>query len=53
MPLIFGIIAGGLALIKLGALAALVAVFALALKFTLAIIFMLTGMLGWRHIQKP
>jgi hypothetical protein len=53
MPIIFGIIAGALALIKLGALAAWVAVMALDLKFTLAIILMLAGMLGWKHVQKP
>ena len=52
MPLIFGLIAGSLALIKLGALAAWVAVMALALKLAIATIVLLAALLGWIHSKK-
>ncbi len=53
MPLVLGIIAGSLALIKLGTLAAWAAMLAVALKLAIAVIFMLAGMLGWSRIKKP
>ena len=53
MPIIFGIIAGTLVQIKLGALAAWGAVLALALKLAVAVMLLLAGLVGLRHTKKP
>lgn len=50
---ILGVTIASLALIKLGALAVWVAVLGLALKLSLAVIFLLAGLLCWKHISKP
>lgn len=49
---ILGIAFASLALMKLGALAVWVAVLALALKLSIAVIFLLAGLLAWKHIRK-
>jgi hypothetical protein len=49
---IIGITIASILLIKLGALAVWVGVIALALKVSVAIIVLLAGWLGWKHIKK-
>lgn len=49
---ILGIAFASLALVKLGALTVLVSVLALALKLSIAVIFLLAGLLAWTHIRK-
>lgn len=49
---IIGVTFASLMMLKLGALAVWVGVLALALKFSIAIIVLLAGLLGWQHIKK-
>jgi hypothetical protein len=49
---IIGVTFASFMLIKIGALAVWVGVLALALKFSIAIIVLLAGLLGWQHIKK-
>lgn len=51
LPLI-GISLGSLALLKLGALVVWVTILALALKLAVAVIFLLAGLLGWKHVNR-
>ena len=51
LPLI-GITLGSLALLKLGALVVWVTILALALKLAVAVIFLLAGLLGWKHVNR-
>jgi hypothetical protein len=50
---ILGITFASLALIKLGALTVWVAILALALKLSIAVILLLAGLLGWKHFKTP
>jgi len=50
---VLGIAFASLAMMKLGALAVWVAVLALALKLSIAVTFLLAGLLAWKHIRKP
>ena len=50
---VIGITLGSVALLKLGALVVWVTILALALKLAVAVIFLLAGLLGWKHINKP
>lgn len=51
LPILAALVAS-MALMKLGALAVMVAVMALALKLSIAVIFVLAGLLAWTHIRK-
>jgi hypothetical protein len=50
---ILGITFASLVLLKLGALAAWVSILSLALKLSIVVIFLLGGLLGWKHIKNP
>lgn len=47
-----GVTFASLLLMKLGALAAWVAVMAIALKLCIALIVLMAGLLGWNHVKK-
>ncbi len=51
LPL-FGITLGSLALLKLGALVVWVTILGVALKLAVGVIFLLAGLLGWKHVNR-